>query len=109
MQAPAFPQPPTASAQPAASLAWPATAYRLRSWPQLPDATRTAAVYRAFSRMSLGPVTLRWFAVRTGLPTRTVEALFDRLVDAGTLEKIDLTRFRDEPPAADTVTAPLAA
>ena len=82
---------------PARGVAYPATAYRLRAWPELPESSRTAAVYRAFSRMSMGPVTMPWFMSQTGMPGPAAARLFDQLVGDGKVEMIDLDRFQAPP------------
>lgn len=83
------------------SLACPATAYRLRGWPELPDRARTASVYRALSRMCQGaPVTLSWFMAQTRLGPRAADDLFNFMVGNGQLEIIDLSRFQNGPAVA---------
>jgi hypothetical protein len=71
----------------------PAHAYRLKAWPCLPDRVRTAAVYRAFSRMCQGPVSLRWFVEATRLAPQQAQALLAGLVASGELESIDIAKF----------------
>ena len=70
-------------------------AYRLRAWPELPDAFRTAPVLRALSRMTLGPVTHAWFLDRTRLAPAQAEALLARLVAHEYLERIDFAAASD--------------
>jgi hypothetical protein len=79
----------------ARGMACPATAYRLRAWPDLPESVRTAAVYQAFSRMSQGPVTLQWFIVHSRLAPQQAHTLFERLTGDGQIEIIDIGRFHD--------------
>lgn len=64
-------------------------AYRLRAWPELPEDFRTAPVLRAFSRMTLGPVTHAWFLDRSRLAPAEAEALLASLVDREYVERID--------------------
>lgn len=57
--------------------------YRLRSWPELPAEYRTAPILRAFTRMSLGPVTLGLFALKSGMPRQDASSLLQTAVEAG--------------------------
>ena len=74
----------------------PSPAYRLRAWPDLPDALRTAAVFQAFSRMSQGPVSLPWFIRQTRLRPDDARDLFEQLVLGGQLQVIELAGFRPD-------------
>ena len=65
-------------------------AYRLKSWPEIPEPYRTARVLRACSRMTLGPVTANWFLSQTGLDPAGAIRLMSILIDQGTVERIDL-------------------
>ena len=71
-------------------------AYRLRAWPELPACFRTAPVLRALSRMTLGPVTHKWFMDRTRLAPAQAEALLASLVAH---EYVDLIDFAAAPEA----------
>lgn len=70
-------------------------AYRLRAWPALPAAFRTAPVLRALSRMTLGPVTHEWFLDRTRLAPAQAEALLGDLVAHEFVERIDFAAASD--------------
>ena len=83
------------SALPAAC---PAVAYRLLAWPELPEHARKVNVYRALSRMSLGPVSLEWFVAHSGLRVPQADALLNDMVGHGQLEIIDLKRFQGQLP-----------
>ena len=65
-------------------------AYRLRSWPELPDEYRTAPVLQAFTRMTLGPLTLGLFASKSGMPLQEANSLLEHLVRRGPVEKIPM-------------------
>lgn len=67
--------------------------YRLRQWPTLPPACRTADVYRALSLMSTRPVNRRWFVASTHLGQVDADRLLQTLCDEGALEIIDPGRF----------------
>lgn len=71
-----------------APAAW--VGYRLRNWPELPSALRTADVLRSLSRMSLGPVSKSWFTAKTRLSSSAAAQLLEELVSQGAVEKIDL-------------------
>jgi hypothetical protein len=64
-------------------------AYRLRSWPALPDGVRTVALLRAVTRMSGGPVTHDWFMANCGLAPVAAQRLLRRLALEGSLEALD--------------------
>jgi hypothetical protein len=63
--------------------------YRLTQWPELEDTERTAPVLRAFSRMSVEPVTSGWFLRQTRMCPEKANALVQRLLHAGALECTD--------------------
>src|SRR3954468_15568070 len=65
-------------------------AYRLRSWPQIPDRFRTARVLGALSRMTIGPVTDDWFLSHTGLESTAVAELLASLQAQDALDTVDL-------------------
>lgn len=67
----------------------PRFAYRLTEWPDLAPAEKTAPVLRAFSRMTLGPVTAAWFVANSRMEPARASRLLQRLADAGALERID--------------------
>lgn len=70
-------------------------AYRLRVWPELPEVFRTAAVLRALSRMTLGPVTHTWFLDRTRLAPAEAERLLAELIAGEYVERIDFAAALD--------------
>ena len=67
--------------------------YRLRVWPVLPPALRTAPVLRLLSLMSNRPVNRHWMLNHTRLPAEAVDALLQRLVEQQAVEVIDTSRF----------------
>ncbi len=72
-------------------------AYRLRSWPELPERFRTAPVLRALSRMTLGPVTHTWFLERTGLASEEAHGLLAQLLAGECIERIDFAAAPERP------------
>jgi hypothetical protein len=68
--------------------------YRLRQWPSLPSAIRTADVFRLLSVMSHRAVTRRWMLAHTQLQAPQIEALLRRLVAHGDVEVIDLRHLK---------------
>jgi hypothetical protein len=68
--------------------------YRLRQWPSLPSAIRTAEVFRLLSVMSHRAVNRRWMLAHTQLDAPQIEALLRRLVARGDVEVIDLGQLR---------------
>ena len=68
--------------------------YRLRQWPTLPSAIRTAEVFRLLSVMSHRAVNRRWMLAHTQLQAPQIEALLRRLVARGDVEVIDLSQLR---------------
>lgn len=67
--------------------------YRLKRWPDLPSAARTADVLRLLSVMSHQPVNRRWMMAHSPLDTEHVDALLRRLVSRDEVEVIDASRF----------------
>lgn len=67
--------------------------YRLKRWPDLPSAARTADVLRLLSVMSHRPVNRRWMLSHSRLDAEHVDALLRRLVDRGEVELIDSSAF----------------
>lgn len=67
--------------------------YRLRQWPELPTAKRTADVFRTLSVMSHRPVNRHWLLAHSKLPAREVDRLLQRLVDDGAVEVIDTSKY----------------
>jgi len=74
-------------------LAGPDLIFRLKAWPRLPEAVRTAVVYRMLSVMSSQPVNRQWLLARTQLAPRQLDDLLLRLQNEGALEVIDPRRF----------------
>ena len=77
----------------ASGLARPDLIFRLKAWPRLPEAGRTAEIYRMLSVMSSQPVNRQWLLARTHLAPRQLDELLLRLQAEGALEVIDPTRF----------------
>jgi hypothetical protein len=71
--------------------------FRLRGWPVLPDALKTAAVYRTLSVMSHRPVNRRWIVASTRMKPEQVDQLLQRLIELGVVEVIDPSQFGDTP------------
>jgi hypothetical protein len=67
--------------------------YRLRRWPDLPSASRTADVLRLLSVMSHRPVNRRWMLANTKHEAGHIDRLLRRLTEAGAVEVIDPTGF----------------
>lgn len=67
--------------------------YRLRRWPDLPTASRTADVLRLLSVMSHRPVNRRWMLANTRLDAAHLDSLLRRLVEAGAVDVIDSSGF----------------
>ncbi|HKB52597.1 MAG TPA: hypothetical protein VKD22_01275 [Ramlibacter sp.] len=67
--------------------------YRLKHWPSLPSAVRTAEVLRLLSVMSHRAVNRRWMLAHSKLETAQVEALLRRLIARGDVEVIDIRSF----------------
>jgi hypothetical protein len=65
-------------------------AYRLRTWPQLRAAYRTAPIYRALSVMSTRPVSVAWFSRRAGLPVDQAQNIVNWLVSQGYAQELAL-------------------
>lgn len=67
--------------------------YRLRAWPELTEAGRTAEIYRMLSVMSSRPVNRQWVLTRTRMDRPKLEALLRQWVAEGAIEVIDPARF----------------
>lgn len=92
------------SRAPAAETSFPATevmgaeapgdlVYRLRHWPELPPAMRTAEVLRLLSMLSSRPLRRSWILERTRLREDHLEALTRRLSAQGALDILDPERL----------------
>jgi hypothetical protein len=67
--------------------------YRLKHWPDLPPACRTADVFRALSMMSTRPINRHWILTHSKLPAQQVDRLLQRLVEEGAVEVIDPSNY----------------
>ena len=67
--------------------------YRLKAWPRLPEAGRTAEIYRMLSIMSSRPVNRQWILTRVRMERRQLEAMLRQWVSDGAIEVIDPDRF----------------
>jgi hypothetical protein len=67
--------------------------YRLKHWPELPRASRTADVFRALSVMSHRPVNRHWILSNSKLRAHEVDRLLERLVAEDAVEVIDGSKF----------------
>jgi hypothetical protein len=73
--------------------------FRLKAWPKLPDAGRTAEIYRMLSVMSSQPVNRQWLLARSRMAPHQLDELLVQLVAEGALEVIDPARFAGREPA----------
>jgi hypothetical protein len=73
--------------------------FRLKAWPQLPDAGRTAEIYRMLSVMSSQPVNRQWLLARCRMAPHQLDQLLLKLIADGALEVIDPSRFAGRQPA----------
>ncbi|MBA2676554.1 hypothetical protein [Ramlibacter sp.] len=67
--------------------------YRLKNWPDLPPAGKTADVYRVLSVMSNRAVNRTWILATCRLAPHEVDALLRWLVRQGAVEVIDVSHF----------------
>jgi len=67
--------------------------YRLKHWPELPTASRTADVFRALSVMSNRPVNRHWILTHSKLRAGQVDKLLERLVADDAVEVIDGAKY----------------
>jgi hypothetical protein len=67
--------------------------FRLKAWPSLPEAGRTAEIYRMLSVMSSQPVNRQWLLSRCTMAPGQLDALLLQLMDEGALEVIDPSGF----------------
>lgn len=74
--------------------------YRLRHWPQIPSASKTADIYRTLSVMSNRPVNRRWILNNSSLNARAVDHFLRRLIEQDAVEVIDARRYRSDPNTA---------
>jgi hypothetical protein len=73
--------------------------YRLRHWPRLPSAMRTAEVLRLLSVMSSRPLRRSWILERTRLGEARLDMLTKRLCTQGALDIFDPALMPAERPA----------
>lgn len=71
-------------------------AYRLIAWPELPEAHRTARVYRLMSTMSVRPVNRGWMLAQSRLLPGELDALLGQLTREHMLQVVDTSRFGEE-------------
>lgn len=67
--------------------------FRLKAWPSLPEAGRTAEVYRMLSVMSSQPVNRPWLLSQCTMAPGELDALLLKLMADGALEVIDPSGF----------------
>lgn len=73
--------------------------FRLRHWPTLPSAMRTADVLRLLSLMSSRPVSRSWMVQYAKVPPKRLDLLLERLAAQGALEEVTPATFHREPRA----------
>lgn len=67
--------------------------YRLKHWPDLPQATKTADVFRTLSVMSNRPVNRHWILANSRMRAQEVDRLLARLVAQDAVSVIDGSKF----------------
>ncbi len=67
--------------------------YRLKHWPDLPCASRTADVLRTLSVMSTRPVNRGWIMSHSRLRARDVDRLLQRLIAQDAVKIIDPSSY----------------
>lgn len=67
--------------------------YRLKHWPDLPPAHRTANVYRALSVMSSRPVNRQWVVGHSRMQAQQFDSLVELLVAQDAVEVFDVSRY----------------
>jgi hypothetical protein len=67
--------------------------YRLKHWPELPCASRTADVLRTLSVMSHRPVNRHWILSNSKLRAQDVDRLLERLVAQDAVDVVDGSKF----------------
>ena len=67
--------------------------YRLKLWPNIPSASKTAGMYRTLSVMSSRPVNRRWILRSSGMQAHEVDLLLRRLVEQGAVDVIDARNY----------------
>ena len=79
----------------------PGLAYKLKHWPDLPHASKTAEIYRALSVMSHRPVNRHWLLISSGLRPAQIDQLLKRLVAQDAVEVTDTAKFLTPPASTD--------
>jgi hypothetical protein len=74
--------------------------YRLKHWPRIPSASRTAEILRTLSVMSHRPVNRRWILNSSGLDAREVDMLLRRLIEQDAVQITDAGPYPSDPHAA---------
>ncbi len=67
--------------------------YRLKHWPDLPPASRTADIYRALSVMSSRPVNRRWILNNSKMQAQEVDSLLQSLIDDDAVDVVDGSKY----------------
>ena len=67
--------------------------YKLRHWPSLPHASKTAEIYRTLSVMSHRPVNRHWLIASQGLAPAHADALILHLMAENAVDVIDTAAF----------------
>lgn len=67
--------------------------YRLKYWPELPAASKTANIFRTLSVMSHRPVNRAWILATSKLRASQVDRLLKSLIDKGAIEVIDSSKY----------------
>ncbi len=70
--------------------------YRLKHWPSLKPAQKTADVYRTLSVMSHRRVNRRWILTSSRLRPEQVDSLLEALVAQDAVEVIDCSQFPED-------------
>jgi len=70
--------------------------YRLKFWPDLPDAEKVANIYRMLSVMSSRAVSRQWILLTTGLRDEELDRLLQRLISEGVVEAVEVPLGSDQ-------------
>jgi hypothetical protein len=70
-----------------------ALVYRLRQWPDLAPANRTADIYKALSLMSVRPVNRSWFVNHSRMKAAQIDRLLATLMAQGAVEVVDVSAY----------------
>jgi hypothetical protein len=77
----------------------PGIAFRLSSWPDLPDSFRSPRILKALSLMQHGPTTVDVLAMSAGIQKRQIAQLVKILDDQGCVTRISLSEIEGAPSA----------